>query len=328
MNNVRITGRLDEREADGVVALAEEAQRHDGVAPLSEQTLLRVRHGAADGSARFHLLYDEPGARPAGFAFAQRTPGEPDSGELVVAPARRRRGHGAALLGSLAADTSPSGLRVWAHGRLDGAVALARSAGWRQVRGLFKMRLRLDGEAPAELPEPVLRPEVRDRVRLRTFVPGADEDAWLRVNGAAFADHPEQGALTRTDLLEREAEDWFDPEGFFLAEDAGSGALAGFHWTKVHADGAGLADVPVGEVYVVGVDPAWQGTGLGRALTVAGLRYLRDRGLPWVLLYTDEENRSAVRLYESLGFRVFATDVMYATSSATPHATSGFAHTA
>ncbi|MFC4562673.1 mycothiol synthase [Nocardiopsis mangrovi] len=328
MDNVRITERLDEHEADGVAALAEEAQRHDGVAPLSEQTLLRVRHGAADGSARFHLLYDEPGARPAGFAFAQRAAGEPDSGELVVAPGRRRRGHGAALLDSLAADASRAGLRVWAHGRLDGAVALARSAGWEQVRGLFKMRLRLDGDAPAPLPEPELRPEVRDRVRVRAFVPGADEDAWLRVNGAAFADHPEQGTLTRADLLEREAEEWFDPEGFFLAEDTATGALAGFHWTKVHADGAGLADVPVGEVYVVGVDPAWQGTGLGRALTATGLRYLRDRGLPWVLLYTDAENRAAVRLYESLGFRVFATDVMYATSSATPHTTSGFAHSA
>ncbi|MDA8369199.1 MAG: mycothiol synthase [Nocardiopsaceae bacterium] len=316
MSNVHITGRLENDEASAVVALAEAAAEHDGVAPLSEQTLLRVRHGAEDGTARFHLIFEETGSRPAtltGFAFAESSPGEPDSGELVVAPAHRRRGHGRALLDSLTAQAPAAGLRVWAHGRLEGAVALARSAGWRQVRGLLKMRMRLRGDGSADLPEPTLPEAGRSRLAIRPFAVGADEEAWLRVNAAAFADHPEQGGITLRDLRQRETEAWFDPDGFFVAEEAGTGALAGFHWTKVHADGAGLTSgEPVGEVYVVGVAPAWQGTGLGKALTVIGLRYLRDRGLPWVLLYVDEENSPAVRLYESLGFTVWDADVMYA----------------
>ncbi|GAA4938767.1 mycothiol synthase [Streptomonospora halophila] len=336
MTHVRTTESLSPDEAAAVVALAEAAGAHDGVAPLSEQTLLRIRHGASAGTARFHLAAEAPstadpaagGAGPAGglvgFAFAARADGEPDSAEFVVAPEARRRGHGDALLRSLADDAPREGLRVWAHGRTEGAVALARTAGWTQVRGLLKMRMRLRADergVPAEaqqhgggaaLPEPVLPEAVGRQVVIRPFRAGDDEHEWLRANAAAFADHPEQGGMTLADLREREQEDWFDPAGFFLAEETATGALAGFHWTKVHADGAGLADEPVGEVYAVGVDPAWQRTGLGRALTLVGLRHLHERGLPWVLLYVDEENRAAVRLYESLGFSVWDADVMYA----------------
>ncbi|RCV52997.1 mycothiol synthase [Marinitenerispora sediminis] len=320
MTHVRITETLTADEVEAVTALAAAARDADGVGPLSEQTLLRVRHGAPAGTARFHLLYEgpEPGTgKPAGFAFAERAAdpaAEPDSAELVVAPDHRYRGHGARLLRSLTEDAA-RGPRVWAHGRLAGAQALARAAGWSQVRGLYKMRMALRDAAgaPVSLPEPVLRGGAGDRLAIRPFEVGRDEPLWLRVNARAFADHPEQGAVTLDDLRQREAEDWFDPAGFFVAEDAAGGAFAGFHWTKVHADGAGLSDSePVGEVYVVGVDPDWQGVGLGRALTLVGLRHLRDRGLPWVLLYVDEANRAAVRLYESLGFTLWDADVMYA----------------
>src|SRR6185437_13617964 len=95
-------------------------------------------------------------------------------------------------------------------------------------------------------------------VRLRTFRPGADDEAWLALNAAAFADHPEQGSWTLQDLHARMAESWFDPQGFLLAETE-DGELAGFHWTKIHGgDGHGHqhsgdhGHEPIGEVYVVG----------------------------------------------------------------------------
>nr|MCH9796210.1 GNAT family N-acetyltransferase [Actinomycetes bacterium] len=69
----------------------------------------------------------------------------------------------------------------------------------------------------------------------------------------------------------------------------------------------------IGEVYVLAVAPPWRGSGLGRALTLAGLHHLRRRGLDQVMLYVDASNLPAIRLYEGLGFVRWDTDIMYRT---------------
>jgi mycothiol synthase len=227
------------------------------------------------------------------------------SGELVVHPAHRRRGHGRTLIESLAAGAPGHGIRLWAHGDLAAAAALARAAGFTRVRALWQMRMSLSGP-------PIASPVLPTGITMRTFRPGRDEEAWLHVNRRAFAHHPEQGSWTLADLELREAEPWFDPAGFFLAEQ--DGQLIGFHWTKVHPSPVGAnqpSAPPIGEVYVVGVDPAAQGGGLGRALTLAGLAYLQGRGLDQVMLYVDESNTAAVKMYSALGFALWHTDVMY-----------------
>ena len=280
---------LTATQVSEVLALVEAARLADGVAPLSEHGMLHLRY---DSTGDFIVNAD---GKIAGYAYLDPPSAEGEvTGELVVHPDRRRRGLGRALTGKLAAAAGGSVLRLWAHGDLPAAAALARSAGFERFRALWQMR--------RSLREPLDQPVLPAGRTLRTFVPGQDEDDWLSLNGRAFAKHPEQGGWTRHDLELREQEPWFDPAGFFIAET--DGQMAGFHWTKVHRP-------DLGEVYVVGVDPAEQGSGLGRALTLAGLGYLRDLGVAQAMLYVDEDNVPAIRMYEALGFTRATVDAMY-----------------
>jgi len=298
-------GRLTPAQTSGVLALAEAAQAADGVAPLSEHVLLHLRYEGT-GDRDLVLTVNNQVAGYAHLDATSSATGTELSGELAIHPDHRREGLGLALVRALIARAGGRPVRLWAHGDLPAAARLAGAAGFDRSRALWQMRRSLGGSLD--------QPRFPAGTALRTFRPGQDEDEWLSLNRRAFAEHPEQGAWTRHDLELREREPWFDPAGFFIAER--HGAMAGFHWTKVH--GPGDAPAGIGEVYVVGVDPGEHGTGLGRALTLAGLHYLRGRGLAQVMLYVDEDNVPAIRLYESLGFTRWTTDAMYATRGGTP----------
>ena len=289
-----------------VLELARAAAGADGVAPLSEDVLLQVRHGSTPPARDVVLAAGgSPGGQHVvGYAHLDAPDYAGQDGditaELVIHPDRRRRGYGSSLLANVLGLGAGHGVRIWAHGDLPGSAALARSFKLTRIRALFQLRMPL-----AEVPD--ADPVFADGVTVRTFVPGADEEEWLGVNQRAFAHHPEQGSWTIRDLRLREEEPWFDPDGFFLAER--DGRIVGFHWTKVHQPDDGSP--PIGEVYVVGVDPGQQGGGLGRALTQTGLAHLRRLGLAEVMLYADEDNRAAVKMYTALGFGRWSTDVMY-----------------
>lgn len=194
---------------------------------------------------------------------------------------------------------APGRIVLWQNGVDEESDAVVAAAGFQPVGEQFQMRV----------PLPVAeRPRWPADVTVRTFVSGPDDAAWVRVNNRAFAGHPDQGDWTETTLQRRMAEPWFDPKGFLLAVTPAG--LAGFCWTKVHDDEPGG---PLGEIYVIGVDPDHQGTGLGRALTVGGLEHLsRDRGCPTGMLYVDGANPPALGLYRALGFRTHRTDRSYA----------------
>jgi mycothiol synthase len=64
------------------------------------------------------------------------------------------------------------------------------------------------------------------------------------------------------------------------------------------------------------VTPQAQGRGLGKALTIAGIRHLQAQGLNAIMLYVDADNRAAVALYRKLGFTRWDVDVMYAAGPA------------
>ena len=178
-----------------------------------------------------------------------------------------------------------------------------------------------DATPPARCRRPVIPDLLRD-VRVRTYAGPSDDAELLRVNNAAFFLPPGTGRVDRSRLDERRSESWFDPAGLFLAwrnisaesTSEESDTLIGFHWTKIHPDPIGL-----GEVYVLGVDPAEQGSGLGKMLTSIGLtslaQRLADKPEPTALLYVESDNTAAVRTYEKTGFDIYSVDTAYATST-------------
>lgn len=274
---------LNPEESVALDALIARAAAVDGAAPLNEEARLTRNTGesrhllAHDGDLLVGYLTHSPG-----YGTAQ----------LVVDPGHRRRGIGSSLVAELARDARP---RLWAFGDSPAAQGFARSLGLVPGRGLLIM-----GRELWTIPEPDPG-HPPDGITLRTFRP-SDAAGLLAVNAAAFAHHPEQGSLDAAGLAARMAEDWFDPAGLILAVE--DGRIVGFHWTKRHGP-------DTGEVYVIGVHPAAQGRGLGRALLQAGLDHLSRVGCRRVILYVDSADGVAVQMYGAAGFHVLHRDVLY-----------------
>ena len=282
--------------------IAEACDEADGVITLNEQACLQLKYrGLREASLWLATDPDSESGHAEGFALLHGP-----ILDLAVHPDARGRGVGTALAQAALAATDR--VEAWSHCAHPAAERLAVRFGIPRERELRIM------SRPTSLP--VNDVVVPPGVRIRTFLP-SDEKALLEVNAAAFAHHPEQGHMTAEDIEERIAEDWFDPEGLFLAvpdeETTVDGAIdpsatvLGFHWTKVHRD----ENPPYGEVYVVATNPKAAGRGLGTLLTNVGLRHLATQGVDEVILYVDGDNDPAIAVYEGQGFTTVRTEVQY-----------------
>ncbi len=247
------------------------------------------------------LLADRDGAL-AGFALLTPAKDGTTTIHLVVDPAASGGALADELADSavaLAEEQGAGALHLWAMQAGAADDELARRHGFTPERDVVQMRV------PLPLTDEVLR--ATRPILTRPFAPGQDDEAWLRVNNRAFASHPEQGSWNEAQLHERLAADWVDLAGFLVADDPDGDGLIGFCWTKVHWK----RNPVLGEIYVIGVDPAHHGGGLGRALTVAGLMSMSDRGVRVGMLYTDATNEAALALYRRIGFTVDHVDRSY-----------------
>jgi mycothiol synthase len=289
---------MDPHAIAAVNALLAEAERADGHRPLSDHLWLDLVNGGRDGFVGVLARTDRNDGNDVPIAYAQAS--RANSSwllELVVAPSHRGdlRTIGADVIGAaLDVIGADGGGRVdwWVFEPSPAHDELAAAIGLRPGRRLSQMRRRLPTDE-------------RPGIETRAFVPGVDEDAWLTVNNRAFVAHREQGGWDREALVLREHEPWFDPAGFLLHERGGR--LAGFCWTKLHTD----RDPPLGEIYVIAVDPDFHGQGLGKQLTLAGLEHIARRGVSVGMLYVDADNTAGVRLYDALGFTVHHTNRAY-----------------
>ncbi|WEO76630.1 mycothiol synthase [Cryobacterium sp. SO2] len=273
--------------------VADASAHTDGYRPFNEQAMLDARSGRRSPQ----LLLEGEDAVGA-LILGQ---GEID---LVVHPRYRRKGHATAALRRLFEDEGgmSGDLTAWAHGDHPAARALADRFGFSAERTLLQL------ERPLSDADAATSPVLPAGIGIVSFRP-ADAAEWVRLNALVFATHPEQGAITESDLAARMAEPWFDADDLLLAREnstaAAPGRILGYNWLKIEP-GATL-----GEIYVLGVHPDAAGAGLGRALMLAGLARLRERGCTAVELYVEAESTTPVRLYRSLGFGDRTVDVQY-----------------
>ncbi len=292
---------MGEEDIAAVARLLRAAERVDDHAPLGEHKWLDLVQGGRAGFAGF-VAREQGHERVIGYAQVAR--GEQSwSIEFVIHPSiRHSDSHVAiALLESALEEIARDGgghVHLWVPKPTSRHDEIAAAVGMSRGRELYQMRRSLPFN-----PEPHLDP-----VPTRPFVVNGDEEAWLELNRRAFADHPEQGAWNIRTLRDRESQPWFDPEGFLLHD--GAAGIDGFCWTKVHEEG----DEPIGEIYVIGVDPSARGRGLGRGLLVSGLRSLSARGIHTAMLYVDAQNTAAVALYNWAGFIIDHIDLAYVTN--------------
>jgi mycothiol synthase len=252
----------------------------DGAEPIDEAARMSLSRPGLEGTALW--LAEQ------GFALLRG-----HDLDVAVAPDARGRGVGHDLVETALAE-APVKVTAWSHADHPAAAALARAFGFEAARSLWVMTREA---GPVDVPTTA-------GVTIRGYR-DADADEVIRVNAAAFAHHPEQGAMDAANLADRMAEPWFDPTGLLVADDGRR--LLAFHWTKQHSP-------DLGEVYVVAVDPAAQGRGLGRAVTAAGLAHLADHGVRRIILYVESDNEPAIATYSHLGFAHTSTHVQYARS--------------
>ncbi|MGO9342279.1 MAG: mycothiol synthase [Acidimicrobiales bacterium] len=296
MAHVEVKRRMGEDDIAEVSLLLDQATRADEHRPLGEHKWLDLVQGGRAGFAGF-VARQRRGGPLVGYAQVSRGHGTWGI-EIVVHPDRRAEADhvGHDLLQAALDEIATQGgghVHLWVPKPDPVSDQMSASCGLKRGRDLYQMRCPLP--VPGEHPAVVTRP----------FEPGRDESAWLEVNNRAFAAHPEQGGWDFETVREREREPWFDPQGFLLHER--EGRLLASCWTKVHDD----TEPPMGEIYVISVDPDAQGLGLGKALVLAGLDHLAGLGLQTGMLYVDADNRVAVSLYESLGFVVDHVDRAY-----------------
>ena len=179
--------------------LAEQAERVDGMAPLSEQFL----NGLTDSRLQHRHLVAWVDKKPCGVAGLDGS-----TAELFIAPDFRGQGYGA-LLYDAAAETP--NLQAWAHGNLPAAQALAHSRSLQVTRKLVVMGIGGEELAAVARPEDVPLTALNYSESVAKWRQEFVEEQWLKANNEAFSWHPEQGGWD-IDRLHRGMEaDWFDP---------------------------------------------------------------------------------------------------------------------
>ena len=292
MDNGAALRKFEWADLDAVRRLFGEIGGTAGTAKEADAELTRqiLSHPSAKPEANLTLAL--VGGRVAG--FCQLFPEIPISRAVAaggVLPEFRGRGAGRLLLRDAIAQVEALGvsvMHVQAAADDERARRLLESEGFARVKEYWQMRWE-GGELP-----PL---NLRDNFSLRPFRLGEDEETLTNLQNAAFGEHWGFCPNTVEETAARVRVKNTEPDGIIFVMDGDK--PAGYNWTLQNRNEHG----GVGFVSMTGVHPDYRGNGLGTAVVVSGMRYLRERGVDAVELEVDSENTPARELYRKLGYR-------------------------
>jgi len=171
--------------------------------------------------------------------------------------------------------------------------------GFQSTRRYLELRLDLSK---------VLIPEISRKIfHIRPFKSG-EEDRLAFIQNRAFESTWGYSSNTIQDIIDRTALPNFSPQDVLFAFDGKR--LAGFCWTMIASPNR-FSYGSFGRIFMIGVDPEYQGRGVGKQLLLAGASYLKGKGIHLVDLTVDSENNTAIALYKSAGFRHRTSTLWY-----------------
>ena len=261
----------------------------------SELVRQTLSHPSVSPETNLTLAYSYAGL----IGYYQLFPEVPISRAVVaggVLEAFRGRGLGRRLLRAAMEQVEAldvSVLHVQTSADADAACHLLESEGFEQVKDYWQMRWTPSTSSGRDLPELSLRPNFR----LKPFALGEDEAMLTELQNAAFGQHWGFCPNTVEEIAARVRIANTDPGGIIFVMDGDR--PAGYNWTLRNENRFGK----VGFVSMTGVHPEYRGNGLGTAVVVTGMEYLRQQGVDAIELEVDSENTPARELYLKLGYR-------------------------
>jgi mycothiol synthase len=261
-------------EKEAGTELVRQTLSHPSVNP---ETNLTLAHSGADLVGYYQLFPEVPISRAviAGGVLEQH----------------RGRGIGRLLLSAAMEQVEAldvSVLHIQTSSDAADARHMLESEGFEQVKDYWQMRW-----SGGDLPELSLR----SNFSLKPFRLGEDEAMLTELQNAAFGQHWGFCPNTVEETAARVRIANTDPDGIIFVMDGDR--PAGYNWTLRNENRFGK----VGFVSMTGVHPEYRGNGLGTAVVVTGMEYLRQQGVDAIELEVDSENIPARELYLKLGYR-------------------------
>ena len=172
--------------------------------------------------------------------------------------------------------------------------------GFRFIRRFLELRLDL---SEVHVPN-------ADRIgpRCRNLKRG-EEDKLVQIQNRSFADTWGFNPNTLEEIVYRTGLPNCAPEDIILACDEDT--VIGYCWTKTYVGKNKATRGGKGRISMLGVDPDHRGKGIGKEVLLAGLSYLKSKGLGFVELTVDSKNKAARALYRPAGFQIRARSLWY-----------------